>query len=304
MMMGVRGCRRCLWSGLLFSAIIHAAIATVLLRARTPVSAVPKERVVNLDLALFGAGEDGAPSAAHATSGSVVAVDPSDPALVQSPQSEPAPEPSRNDNPAPDAKTTPTPVVRPPTPVKAPARRAPPTPISAPAQPSVKPKPMLVSRPAPKTLPPAKPSITASQPASQPDVVPGRRTQSESTTSAEGTTQRPGTERRGTAAGDSTAARAASEREYLIALQQAIARHQTYPLNARRREQTGLAMVSFVVRADGRIEQIRLAQGSGQSALDRAALDALRRLDCFKPIPQSIGRQSWMLRVPIRFDLK
>ncbi|EXJ16207.1 energy transducer TonB [Imhoffiella purpurea] len=100
------------------------------------------------------------------------------------------------------------------------------------------------------------------------------------------------------------AARQAAERAYLAALQRAIARQQRYPTSARRRQQTGVATVAFVLQADGRIGGIRIAKGSGHGSLDQASLDALRRLGRFKPIPPEVGRTSWPLRVPIRFDLR
>ena len=104
--------------------------------------------------------------------------------------------------------------------------------------------------------------------------------------------------------GESAAGQRAAERAYLTALQRAIARHQRYPASARRHGQTGVATLSFVIEADGRLSQIRLAQSSGHESLDQAALQALARLGRFDPIPKSIGRSRWSLRIPIRFDLK
>jgi protein TonB len=49
---------------------------------------------------------------------------------------------------------------------------------------------------------------------------------------------------------------------------------------------------------------VSIAKSSGDSALDQAAMQALQRLGRFKPIPVSIGRASWSMRVPIRFDLR
>ena len=100
------------------------------------------------------------------------------------------------------------------------------------------------------------------------------------------------------------ASQAAAERAYLNALQRAIARHQRYPAGARRHGQSGVATLAFVIDADGRLSQIRLAQSSGHDALDRAALQALARLGRFDPIPKSLGRRTWSLRIPIRFDLQ
>lgn len=107
-----------------------------------------------------------------------------------------------------------------------------------------------------------------------------------------------------TQSGESTAGQRAAERAYLTSLQRAIARHQRYPAGARRHGQTGVATLAFVIEADGRLSQIRLAQSSGHDALDRSALQALTRLGRFEPIPKSLGRSTWSLRIPIRFDLE
>jgi len=65
-----------------------------------------------------------------------------------------------------------------------------------------------------------------------------------------------------------------------------------------------VATVYFVLDRNGRISGARLAKSSGSGALDRAAVETLRRLARYKPIPAAIGRTRWPLRVPIRFALK
>jgi protein TonB len=96
----------------------------------------------------------------------------------------------------------------------------------------------------------------------------------------------------------------AAEAAYLAELQRAIARHQRFPDDARRRQRTGVATLSFVVLGDGRIRQVRVLSSSGDASLDEAAVEAMQRLNRFKPIPAVIGRQEWAMRVPIRFDLR
>jgi protein TonB len=59
-----------------------------------------------------------------------------------------------------------------------------------------------------------------------------------------------------------------------------------------------------VILADGRIRNVRIDKGSGHGSLDQAAIETLKRLSVFKPIPQEIGKTRWPLRVPIRFALK
>jgi periplasmic protein TonB len=53
-----------------------------------------------------------------------------------------------------------------------------------------------------------------------------------------------------------------------------------YPDAARRRGESGTAVVRFVVAVDGRIESTRLVKSSGYTRLDNAALDALRSATC------------------------
>lgn len=53
-----------------------------------------------------------------------------------------------------------------------------------------------------------------------------------------------------------------------------------YPMQSKRRGETGTAYVRFVVDVSGRIESIELKQSSGYSRLDDAALAALRDSSC------------------------
>jgi protein TonB len=94
------------------------------------------------------------------------------------------------------------------------------------------------------------------------------------------------------------------ETRYLAELQRAISRNRYYPKKARRNKLEGKVTVTFVLRKDGRLTSIGLARGSGHSALDEAALQTLRRLGRFKPIPDAIGRSQWKLRIPINYALR
>jgi periplasmic protein TonB len=53
-----------------------------------------------------------------------------------------------------------------------------------------------------------------------------------------------------------------------------------YPEAARRRGESGTAVVRFVVGVDGRVERTELLRSSGYTRLDNAALDALRSSTC------------------------
>ncbi len=102
----------------------------------------------------------------------------------------------------------------------------------------------------------------------------------------------------------STAVRARAEGDYLAELQRAIKRHQRYPDRARSEGREGSTTLTFVLLADGGMEAVKVARTSGDRELDRAAIEALKRLNRFRPIPLEFGRRRWPLSVSIRFDLR
>jgi protein TonB len=114
---------------------------------------------------------------------------------------------------------------------------------------------------------------------------------------------------RATAKGTSRSAGGGAERHgttnrYLAELQRAIARHRFYPRDARRRGLEGEVAISFVIQADGRITDVRVAKSSGSDSLDNAGVRTLENLSRFRPIPAELGRSRWMLRVPISYALR
>jgi protein TonB len=66
-------------------------------------------------------------------------------------------------------------------------------------------------------------------------------------------------------------------------LQEALARHFSYPLLARRRGWQGEVLLAFRLQSDGRIIDARVARSSGYGVLDRAALDALGKVGRISP---------------------
>jgi len=90
---------------------------------------------------------------------------------------------------------------------------------------------------------------------------------------------------------------------YIQKLQKIITTHKYYPKRARRRHIEGRVEVGFVVLADGEIDDIRLADSSGEGVLDKAALDALRRAGRFDPLPKELGLSSWTFVVPLDYRI-
>jgi protein TonB len=95
-----------------------------------------------------------------------------------------------------------------------------------------------------------------------------------------------------------------ARQRYLGALVGAIHRNKHYPRAARARRDEGKVVVSFVIRKTGRLEDIRIARSSGSELLDEAALETIRRVNPFRPLPDELRKESWALAVPIVFSLR
>ncbi len=96
----------------------------------------------------------------------------------------------------------------------------------------------------------------------------------------------------------------ALEQEYLAALHRALQEAMQYPRRAKRRRQEGVALVEFTVYREGRLEGIQLRESSGFPILDEAALNTVRAIKQFKPIPEELSKNMLTLAIPIRFELR
>lgn len=93
------------------------------------------------------------------------------------------------------------------------------------------------------------------------------------------------------------------EAEYMAALRNAIEEKKYYPKRARRLKREGDVIIDFVINRNGQINNVRIRHSSGTQLLDKAALDAIKRLGQFKPIPAEIPRNNWSLELPIKYAL-
>lgn len=291
-------CLGCRLVALLTSAGVHLAVAAALLwvdPGQLPADD-PTPREVGVTLAMFAdAGPPGGSPAAPEEAPSPPESDP-----LPDPEPEPEPEPLAEAVAEPPAEPEPIPdpiPELPPAPDPAPELVAEPAPeVIAPA-PQQRPKP--VPRPKAKPKPTKVPKVARARPTraqvqSVAASVPGPAPAVASPVTPGGGTGR---------AADSASV-AAVEGAYLRGLQQAIARNRFYPPGARREDVTGVVTVAFTVQGDGRLGDIRVAKSSGSEVLDQAALETLRRLGSYKPIPAGTGRTRWPVRVPIVFNLR
>jgi protein TonB len=269
-----RRCPGCLLAALLISAAVHLAVAAALLwSAGGGGAADPGSDQVGVTLAMFG---DNLPA------GLAAAAPPApDPDIASGPEDEAAQE----------ASAAPPELPAPPVPEPAVA----PTPPQAPPPSASKPAPTPKPRPKPQQA--KRLAKVGRDPAPEQPVPPRTAAGSQATDGAASA-----------AAGGGGAADGADaksiESEYLRGLQQAIARNRFYPPGARREDLKGVVTVAFTVQGDGRLGDIRVAKGSGFETLDSAAVETLRRVGAYRPIPDGIGRSRWPVRVPIVFDLR
>ncbi|QDL91200.1 TonB family protein [Paroceanicella profunda] len=234
------------------------------------------------------------PDAALAAAPPPPAADPSAPGLpdpVTDPDvalSEATPVAPRPDQPRrPDAPTPPEPVFEAPDTAAPPQSAVAPQVAEAPPQRPERTAPKAVRKPAPQQQ--VRPTATA-------------RTGSAAAPSVAGqgeTNQRA----RGTDAVTVSAAerdRIASLRaQYAAAVRSSIARNQRHPRSARGAE--GVVNVALTVARGGAVISASVRKGSGVSALDEAALDAIRRVGTFPRAPDGLEGASFSFTIPMMF---
>lgn len=104
-------------------------------------------------------------------------------------------------------------------------------------------------------------------------------------------------------AGDS-AGRAATVKEiYISEVRSKIEANKFYPLISRRMGQTGIAVVGFTLLKDGSIIDLHVHKSSKFDRLDASALDAVKKVGRFNPIPNEVGESQMDITVPVKFYL-
>lgn len=260
-------CRRRHTAACSVSMLAHGALFAGLLIGQMNLQQASQGRAaVALDLAMFQVESHApAPSAGEAPAAPV----------------EQAPRPPQTQDAEAPAQVTP----QPPQPVRA----APPT-VPAPApQPAVRKTP--VAEPPPR---PAQP-VAAQPQAASPEPV--------QTAMAASELRPPPTAAAQQRAAPDHGLIASLEDAYRAALRQAIEANKFYPKRASRMRREGSVIVDFSVDRDGRIRDVRVHRSSGTQMLDQAAVEAVRRLGRFRPIPEEIPRDLWSLQIPMDYKL-
>lgn len=88
---------------------------------------------------------------------------------------------------------------------------------------------------------------------------------------------------------------------YKAELRATIDKNKYYPTMSRRLGQTGTVVIAFTLLEDGNIVDIRIEKPSQYERLNVSALDAVKKVERFKPIPKEVGEIRMDIKVPVKF---
>ncbi len=88
---------------------------------------------------------------------------------------------------------------------------------------------------------------------------------------------------------------------YKAELRALIDKNKSYPPLSKRLGQTGIVVVAFTLLKDGHIIDVRLVKPSRYERLNFSALEAVKKVEKFKPIPLEIGELKMDIKVPVKF---
>jgi TonB family protein len=90
---------------------------------------------------------------------------------------------------------------------------------------------------------------------------------------------------------------------YLAQWRRRIHENLRYPASARRRSLTGMVQIEIVIRPNGSVASVDIAESSTHSVLDAAAMEAVRSLPAL-PFPPHLVPRPLRARLPVVFDLR
>ncbi|MDG9886130.1 energy transducer TonB [Pseudomonas putida CSV86] len=192
----------------------------------------------------------------------------------------------------------PMPEPAPPPPPKVVTPPQPPAPVEEP------PLPKLVEAPKPKiAIPkPAKPKAKPQPPKPEQKEEPKQKPVEQEVANAPPS---PAPATKPAAAAPSVASNSEAKATWQSDLLNHLAKYKRYPEDARRRGQTGITQLRFVVDSEGRVVSYELVGKSGSASLDRATLEMIRRAQPLPPPPKDILTNGVIdLKAPFVFSLE
>lgn len=88
---------------------------------------------------------------------------------------------------------------------------------------------------------------------------------------------------------------------YKAELRAMIDKNKYYPPMSKRLGQTGTVVVAFTLLEDGHIIDVKIDTPSRYERLNESALEAVKKVERFKPIPKEIGEKRMEVKVPVKF---
>lgn len=88
---------------------------------------------------------------------------------------------------------------------------------------------------------------------------------------------------------------------YKAELRAKIEENKYYPPASRRLGQTGVVVVAFTLLEDGHIIDVRIDTPSVYERLNESALDAVKKVHGFRPIPKELEMSKMDIKVPVKF---
>ncbi|WP_417224583.1 TonB family protein [Amphritea sp.] len=166
-----------------------------------------------------------------------------------------------------------------------------PLPKPKPVQPTTEPKPVPKAEPTPDKQQKTKPETAAPR--------------SETTPESEQKPVPSHAQTRATGVGErvETGGNPAARQSYLARVMARIARFKRYPRSARKDGVTGVVVVKFVIRKNGKVESSEVINSSGDPRLDQEAVEMLVRASPFASIPDELTSSHLELTLPVEFSL-
>lgn len=88
---------------------------------------------------------------------------------------------------------------------------------------------------------------------------------------------------------------------YKAELRMRIESNKYYPMMSRRLGHTGIVIVAFTLLEDGHIINVRIDTPSRYEGLNASALDAVKKVHLFRPIPKELGETRMDIKVPLKY---
>lgn len=91
--------------------------------------------------------------------------------------------------------------------------------------------------------------------------------------------------------------------EYLTRIKSHIEKYKKYPKRAKRLKQQGNVIVRFEIKKNGQIHSVNIKSKCPYKRLNTAALNLLKEIAKFDPIPDELNKNSWAIEVPISYSI-